>query len=360
MMLLAAWLALAAGVTSEASPEASPATVVIIVVGEPGESQYAEMFTQWAERWQKAAEESDSRVIAIGPPVEESQEKPDLQLLTSALNDVAAAPPETLWLVFIGHGTFDGKKAKFNLRGKDITAAQLAEELQPISCRTAIINSASASGSFLAPLAGSKRVVVTSTQSGFEYNFARFGGYLSQTIGDASGDLDKDGQTSLLEAWLAAAKQTQEYYDTEGQLATEHSLLDDNGDGKGTPSDWFRGIHITKTSTDGSLPDGTFANQFVLVPGQASTILSEEARKKRDILERQLAQLRQQKASLSEEEYLQQLQGLLVPLAMLYESADEATAKEESPEETEAEPTSPEEPSTDDEGSPEADSGQDS
>lgn len=335
MMLLAAWLALAAGVTSEASPEAAPSSTVMVVVGEPGEAQYEEMFTQWAARWKEAAETSDSQVITIGPPEETSKEKSDRQLLTTALADIAADPPETLWLVFIGHGTFDGKKAKFNLRGKDITAAELAEEMQPIPCRTAIINSASASGSFLAPLAGNKRVVVTSTQSGFEYNFARFGDYLSRTIGDSSGDLDKDGQTSLLEAWLAAAKQTQEYYDAEGQLATEHSLLDDNGDGKGTPYDWFRGIHITKTSTDGSLPDGTFANQFILVPGQASIILSEEDRKKRDILERQLAQLRQQKARLAEEEYLRQLQDLLVPLAELYESAEaddsSASMKNEDP-----------------------------
>lgn len=360
MMLLAAWLALAAGVTSEGSSATAPTNTVIVVVGEPGETQYAEMFTEWATRWKEAAQKSNSRVITIGPPEEESKEKSDHELLTIALAEVAADPPETLWLVFIGHGTFDGKKAKFNLRGKDITATELAEHLHPIPCRTAIINSASASGSFLAPLAGTKRVVVTSTQSGFEYNFARFGGYLSQTIGATSGDLDKDGQTSLLEAWLAAAKQTQEYYDTEGQLATEHSLLDDNGDGKGTPHDWFRGIHITKTSTDGSLPDGTFANQFVLVPGNASTVLSEEARKKRDILERQLAQLRQQKARLSEEEYLRQLQELLVPLAMLYESAEEQTPEEEPQPEAESEPASSEEPSTGEEASPDPDSSRDS
>ena len=321
MMWLAACFALLAQVDApETQPDA--ATAVVVVVGEPGEAKYGEMFAQWAARWKEAAAKSESRYIEIGLSAGEAADKSDREILRETLAALTEEPPETLWLVFIGHGTFDGKKAKFNLRGADITAEELAEQLQPISTRTAVVNCASASGAFVSKIAGANRVIVTATQSGYEYNFARFGDYLSRTIGDASGDLDKDGHTSLLEAWLAAAKQTQQYYEAESQLATEHSLLDDNGDGKGTPFDWFRGIHITKTAKDGTLPDGTFANQFILVPGKDATVLTEELRRQRDERERQLAELRQHKGELSEEDYLKRLEEILIPLAQLYESAD--------------------------------------
>jgi len=315
----------------EATQEVSPSAAVVVVVGEPGETKYQELFTQWAERWQAAVKKSDARLVTIGL----DQAGPDRPRLERTLSELAHKPPHTLWLVLIGHGTFDGKKAKFNLRGTDISAAELTQALAPIECRMAIINCASASGPFVTQLSGPDRVVVAATQSGFEYNFARFGEYLSQAIADNSGDLDKDGQTSLLEAWLAAAKQTQTYYDSQSQLATEHAQLDDNGDNKGTPPDWFRGIFVTQKSKDGSLPDGTLANQFILVPGEDESRLSQESLEKRDQLERQLAQLRQKKKELSEQAYLQQLEAILIPLAKIYhadKSPDDENDAEESSE----------------------------
>ncbi|MEW4565540.1 hypothetical protein AB1K70_23635 [Bremerella sp. JC770] len=315
----------------EATPDASPTTAVMVVVGESGEAKYQELFTQWAQRWQAAAKKADAQLVTIGL----DQAGPDRPRVEETLSELAKEPPYTLWLVLIGHGTFDGKKAKFNLRGADISAAELTQALSAIECRMAIINCASASGPFVQQLSGQDRVVIAATQSGFEYNFARFGEYLSQAIGDTSGDLDKDGQTSLLEAWLAASKQTQTYYDSQSQLATEHAQLDDNGDQKGTPPDWFRGIYVTQKSKDGSLPDGTLANQFILVPGQDESRLSQVSILRRDQLELQLAQLRQKKSELSEEAYLEQLEAILIPLAKIYhadESMDEAKDAEAPPE----------------------------
>ncbi|EAQ78539.1 hypothetical protein DSM3645_26689 [Blastopirellula marina DSM 3645] len=325
-MWFVACCALMSGADSEPA-QPTPSTAVIVVVGEPGEAQYAEMFANWADRWKEATAKGESSFTCIGLTSADLAKQEDREILRETLAALAKEPPETLWVVLIGHGTFDGKKAKFNLRGADITATELAERLAPLSCRTAIINCASASGPFVSELAQANRVVLAATQSGYEQNFARFGGYLSQAIGDAAGDLDKDGQTSLLEAWLAAAQQTQEYYDSDARLATEHSLLDDNGDdngdGKGTPADWFRGIHLIKRSKDATLPDGTFANQFILVPGEDALVLSAEQREQRDALERQLAELRQQKGELAEGEYLNRLEAILLPLAKIYQSMEQ-------------------------------------
>src|SRR5262249_53253088 len=156
-----------------------------------------------------------------------------------------------LWIVLIGHGTFDGREAKFNLRGPDLTEVELAEWLAPLKRPAAVINCASASGPFLNRLSGPNRVVVTATRSGHEQNLARFGQSLAESIADPRADLDKDGQISLLEAYLTASSRVAEYYKTHAQLATEHPLLDDNGDKLGTPPDWFHGIRATKRAKDG-------------------------------------------------------------------------------------------------------------
>ena len=42
--------------------------------------------------------------------------------------------------------------------------------------------------------------------SGWERNYLRFGRCLSEAVADSAADFDKDGQTSVLEAWLAAAQ----------------------------------------------------------------------------------------------------------------------------------------------------------
>jgi hypothetical protein len=319
------WLALCAafflGQENELPDPPPPTTTVIVVVGQPGEDTYAEKFEEWAGRWESAAEEGQAQFIGIGRANSPESEETDRDILSRELEQLAKTPPETLWIVLIGHGTFDGKKAKFNLRGPDITAVELGEKLQPLTCRVAIVNCASAGGPFVNQLSGSNRVIVSATQSGFEYNYARFGEYLSQAIADESADLDKDGQTSLLEAWLAASAETREFYERESRLATEHALLDDNGDGKGTPADWFRGIHVIKSSKDNTLPDGTLANQLILVPRGAEADLSLEFRQQRDKLELELASLRREKDKLSEEEYLQQLEAIMLPLAKLYREA---------------------------------------
>src|SRR4029453_6684986 len=115
----------------------------------------------------------------------------------------------------------------------------------------------SASGAWLKPMSGKDRIVVTATKSGAEINYSRFGGYFASAIGDPSGDLDKDGQTSVLEAWLSASQGVADFYKSEGRLATEHSLLEDNADGLGTPASWFSGIRAVKKPKGNSVPDGT-------------------------------------------------------------------------------------------------------
>jgi hypothetical protein len=289
---------------------------VIIVVGAPGSSEYEPQFRHWADRWQDAAKKASAELIRIGDAPEDGPT--DRDRLRSALTAQATAGRGPLWIVLIGHGTSDRREAKFNLRGPDLSDAQLAEWLAPIRRPIAVINCASASGPFLNRLSGQGRIVVTATRSGDELNFARFGEYIAEAIADPRADLDKDGQVSLLEAFLTASGRVEEFYRTRSRLATEHALLDDNGDRLGTPATWFRGVRATKRAKDGAPADGLRAHQLHLILSDRERQIPPETRRRRDQIELEIAVLRDRKATLPEADYYGRLEALMLHLARLY------------------------------------------
>lgn len=292
-----------------------PRTSVVVVVGAEGTAEFGEQFKTWAERWNVAAKRGKADCVVLG--LEPEGEKSDRDLLHEHLTQLAPASTEPLWLILIGHGTYDGKTARFNLRGEDITAADLGAWLNSVQRPLAIANCSSCSAPFLTALSGSNRVTISATKAGQEYNFARFGDYLSTAIGDPAGDLDKDEQTSLLEAFVVASARLREFYKRESRLATEHPLIDDNADRLGTPADWFEGLRPLKAAKAGATLDGGLARQFVLVRNARDEQLSAEVRARRDALERDLAALRNKKAMMMEAEYFEQLEVILVELARL-------------------------------------------
>jgi hypothetical protein len=292
---------------------------VIVAVGVAGEAEFGQEFSKWAEDWQNASGTAGANFVAIG--LTPTNIATDLALLKQALASEPTNSATELWLVLIGHGTFDGKEAKFNLRGPDLSATELAACLQSFQRPVVVINCASASSPFLNKLSRPNRVVITATRSGYEQNFARFGKFIAEAINDPVADLDKDGQTSVLEAFIIAARRTTEFYESEGRLATEHALLDDNGDGLGTPADFFRGIRAVKAPASNAEVDGTRAHQIHLVVNAANQNLSPELRAQRNELELAIFRLRQTKISLAEDEYYRRLEVLLRELAMTYEPA---------------------------------------
>ena len=64
--------------------------------------------------------------------------------------------------------------------------------------------------------------------------------------------------------------------------------------------------------------DGAAAERWCLVPGDQERQLSPAARRRRDELERAIAEVRKKKTTLGEDEYYAQLEVLLVELARLY------------------------------------------
>lgn len=308
---------------SRASNLAS-ATRVIAVLGAPGEPEFGEQFRLQLESWEAISREAGCRFTALG--TETNAPAADRETLRTLLAGEPAEDTSELWLVLIGHGTFDGREARFNLRGEDVSATELTEWLHPFQTRpVVVINTTSSSGPFLPKLSRTNRVVITATRSGNEQNFTRFGSHFAAALGDSRADRDQDGQVSLLEAFLTASARVAEFYQTEGRLSTEHALIDDNGDGLGTPADWFRGLRPTKRPKDKATVDGLVAHQRHLLRSPAESALPPAVRERRDQLERDLAHLRDSRADLPEDDYFQRLEALLLELGRLYQVSTDPT-----------------------------------
>jgi hypothetical protein len=312
-------LLLALALPAGATPDSATNTTVIIVVGAPGESEFGSNFVQQAALWEKVCDQARCHRMTFGLDTGTTNDHDQLKAT------LEAEPKEglgQLWLVFIGHGTFDGKEARFNLRGPDVAATELGQWLKSFHRPLAVIDTSSSSAPFMNQLSGTNRVIMTATRNGNERNYARFGQYLARAIADPEADLDKDGEVSLLEAFLMASRQANEFYKLQGRIATEHALVDDNGDGLGTQADWFHGLRAVKKARDAKAVDGLQAQQFFLLPGEAERKLTPEQRAQRDALERAVLLHRERKDQFKdhEDEYYSELERLLLALARFYAS----------------------------------------
>ena len=279
---------------------------MLLVVSEPGSAAYDTEFRRQAGVWQELAGKAkmDVRTIGLGE-VSPEGDRPQLE---KALAEIPKTGGD-LWLVWIGHGSFDGRTANFNLRGKDIDAESLKRLLEPIKRRLIILNLFSASAPFLPALAGPERVIVSAGRSGSERNHSRFGAKFADALTAPAADLDLDGSLSLLEATLHASAGTRAFYEDAQRVLQEHATLDDNGDGRPTPADAFKGLR--------SDADGAVAREIFFLTNKADP-LPPEAREKRAALELAIDALRKRKTSLQEAEYYDGLEKLMREMAKLY------------------------------------------
>jgi hypothetical protein len=322
-------LSLVFGIAVGASPLAYAKPHIIVVVGAEGEAQYGQVFSDWAAKWKEIAVQAGADITTIGVVGEASGTDPlsDHDKLQQTIAAISASDATSLWLVMIGHGTFLKDDAKFNLQGVDVSAKELDQWLKPVTKPLVLVNGASASGPFINQLSAKNRIVLTATKSGNEDNYSRFTGYFAQAMTSLEADLDHDDEVSLLEAFLMASNKTQSFYADEGRISTEHSLLDDNADGLGTPASMFEGVYAKSPKDTTKQADGRAAARTVLVPSKAALALSSDEASERARIESQLDDLRRQKAKLSDDEYLSRLEQLLVPLARIYHAAETRSVK---------------------------------
>lgn len=291
---------------------------VLIVRGADGEEVYGKAFARQAELWRKAADEAGAMVAEIGP----SDGDQALAKVEATLTDWVKQKPPELWVVLIGHGTFDGREAKLNLTGDDLTPGQLAGFLKAHEGRLVMVHSGSSSQPFAAALKGKGRVLVSATKSADEVFYSRFGVPFAEAIGGlAAADLDQDQQVSVLEAFLYAADQVKQFYAEEERIATEHAVLDDNGDGIGTRSEMFEAGRPKAGA--GENPDGDLARRVVLKFSADEQRLSAEERHARDDLETEIEGLKTQREKLGDEAYYEKLESLMLQLSRILVGTEE-------------------------------------
>ncbi|MEZ0389898.1 MAG: hypothetical protein ACAI34_22660 [Verrucomicrobium sp.] len=293
---------------------------VLVVMGAAGDPLYQPRFEKEATLWRDACAKGRAHCHVIGLDAEDAN-KPDAVQLKGWLEEASAKPPQqALWVVLIGHGTFDGRESKFNLRGPDVSSTDMAGWMKPFQSEVAVIQTASASAPFLKALTGPKRVLISATKSADEVFYTRFGQFFAEAVtGAKEPDLDQDGEVSLLEAFLWSSKQVDRFFETEGRLATEHALLEDNGDGVGSRAEAFDGLHSKPVAVaQGKVAEGVLARQWSLLPGPEEMLLTEEARKRRDELERSVEALRARRAGLAKEAYYAELEKLMLKIARIY------------------------------------------
>jgi hypothetical protein len=218
-----------------------PNKFAVIINGAGGEPAYANQFEQWTAELSSVLAD---RYGFDGKQIRVLTEKPaDATTTRSTAEEVKRTfttlksqldTNNILFVFLIGHGSYDGKESKFNLVGPDLSATEYNALLSALPTqRVVVFNMASASGEFIKSLAAKGRIVVTATRSGQETNATRFPGFFIAALNAPDSDTDQDGHTSVLEAFVYANRLTDEFYKRAGRLATEHALIDDNGDGVG-------------------------------------------------------------------------------------------------------------------------------
>ncbi len=317
------------------STAVSAETHLVIVTGLGGESSYQERFHEWAMAMREAAIESYglspdrvsylSEKPEVAPDVTHSKStKENIEALFRELQSTLGEGDQ-LYVLLIGHGSFDSDNSRFNLPGPDITDSDFVALLEPFEQQQIVfVNTSSASGGFVPSLSGRNRIVVTATKTGFERNEAQFGKYFVEAYAGEEADTDKNERVSVLEAFTHARLRVDGYYEEENILKTEHAILDDNGDGEGS---------IEPGESEGNFAGASYLlGASVTAAGPGATKIGSDPELARLVesqreLESRVEALRLQKGSMPEELYLQELEALLLELAKVTQAIDERVKK---------------------------------
>jgi hypothetical protein len=290
-----------------------------VIVGLAGDPEHGELFQKWAsalvdagtkrygiprERIVHLADKPGEGVVADGRST-----RADIVKTFESLAEKAAAD-DLIFVVLIGHGTFDGRVAKFNVHGPDMTPADFAPLLKRLEPRRVVfVNTASASGPFIEALSAPGRTIVTATRNGAERFATLFGGFFVDALTSDAADADKNKRVSVLEAFQYARREVAAAYEREGIMLTEHALLDDTGDREGT----------AQPAADAK--EGRIASILSLgTPGDAEAPPADPKLRalydERRTLERRVESLRLLKDSMDPQRYASELEKALTELAL--------------------------------------------
>ena len=283
----------------------------VVITGATGGNAYAEKYNTWRTALVTLLKQKlkypDDRLFVLaeseGQDVAKATRE-NVRGLFGALRSRLTSD-DTLFVFLIGHGTSgDNEEAKFNLVGPDLTSSEWSQLLKPVPGRLVFTNTTGGSFPFLQRLAAPGRVVITATDTAAQQFDTIFPEFVVKAFDDPAADADKNGRVSIWEAFSYASAGVKQWFERNGQLATERPLLDDNGDGAGREAQ--------SPGTDGAL-----ARAIYLAPESTDTA-NTDLLKQRAELERQLDDLKLRKASSSDPaRYDAEMEKVLVEIARL-------------------------------------------
>ncbi len=299
------------GIAAAAAPAAAQ-THLLVVSGIGGEPRYVEEFHRWGTGMVEAATRLGIAADDIVYVAEDPARDPRIdgesraEAVEGAIRAIAAraAPDDRVLILLIGHGSADARGARINLPGPDFTAAELAGWLEAFTSQPiVIVNTASASGGFHEPLQAPGRTVITATRSDMERNETRFGGHFVDAFAGEGADANRDGRVTIAEAFEYATRETERSYASSNELQLEHARME--GD-----LDLARVFHL-----------GSVAS--AAIPSDASPELR-ALHQERQRLEGEIDALRARASQLDADEYQSALEALLLELARVNRSIQEA------------------------------------
>ena len=277
---------------------ASAAPFTFIVAGLGGEPDYEQRFREQAAAIAEAAEKAAGApghvVVLTGEQARRESLRKELEALAGKVkaNDSAT-------IVLIGHGSYDGEEYRYNLPGTDITGSELAQLFDKLAAKQQlIVNATSASGATIDLWKRPERIVITATKSGGERTATRFAQFWAQAVTGDGADVNKDEVVTAAEAFDFANRQVAASYKSDVALATEHARMaaDENAT--------FLVARISGSAVGATNPE-------------VAALLTQRGQ-----IEHDLAGVKDRKAALSQDEYYDALEGVLVKLALLQKQID--------------------------------------
>lgn len=286
----------------------------LIVSGVSGSEKFAATQKTWVSSLESTLEKrlgfASDRVTVLsetGAGAALANRDNVLRALESLKSRLAA--DDTLLVVLIGHGTYDGTAAKFNLVGPDMDSREWKAALDGSPARLVFVNTTSSSFPFVAALSGKNRIIITATDSAAQKYATVFPQYFIEALDQGpKADNDKNGRLSVWEAFTYASQAVKQAFEKQGTLVTERSVIDDDGDGVGKEASAAAG-------TDGVLAKTTFLDPL---PASSSSNPALAALEKRRVaIEAEIEQLKAKKGDMPAGQYEEQFERLAIELAKI-------------------------------------------
>lgn len=270
---------------------------VVVIEGLGGEQRYADDFDEQVRAVVDAANsmtgEDHVRVFRAA----EAARADVLEYFDRLETGLSAS--DQLAVFLIGHGSYDDHEYKFNIRGPDLSGKDIVAMLDKLpSTHQLVVNMSSASGAIADLARNDNRMLILATRSGVERHATRFGNYFAAALNDPTADLDKNRIITAAEAFDFAERQVGDYFERNGQLATEHPRIE---------GDRARRFGLARLGTPREATDDPLLIELMA---------------ERDALNAQIEALRLEQENLPPDEYRSQLLQNMVELAQTEEAIE--------------------------------------